>query len=223
MSKVLHLLGDVHGEEEYITPFINNAYVYSDRDFIQIGDWGVAGSGWGENDHPENHLIAAPNNLKVLAGNHDDYNTLEKFPHNLGRFGVHYVGDCKCFFVQGARSVDQARRREHITWWDTEELTYAEASDCLDLWKKECATVKLVITHEAPRIVGEMLLGDEVEPSITSSLLQEMWEYLNPPAWRFGHWHQKWQRHVGDTWFRCIDIGEVETLILDKTGITGVY
>jgi hypothetical protein len=201
---LLRLIGDIHCDLNKINNIKQSAHKYDLT--IQIGDFGV---GFGA----EYYLKEIDSDrVKILAGNHDNYNLLSEYPHNLGRFGVLDCADKKIFFVCGAWSIDQAYRTPNLSWWSNEELSFSEANDCLDLWDRVKDNIDLVISHDGPINVTQHILGSWPRETTTGKLLYEMWKTKEPSMWRFGHWHKKFSKQIGHTEFRCLEINEEEIL-----------
>ncbi len=200
----LRLVGDVHGDYQALNELTQSCQFYDLT--IQIGDFGI---GFGAEKFLDR---VSSDRLRVLHGNHDNWNILKQYPHDLGRFGVFEFAGKQIFFVAGAWSIDHALRTPGYDWWSCEELSYEEADQCLTLWEKVCNDIDLVITHDAPPNVGYHILKAFPTDTHTGRLLWEMFKIHNPPAWRFGHWHKKFQKTIGTTDFRCIDINESEVL-----------
>jgi hypothetical protein len=200
----LRLVGDIHGNVRVVGDLIDSCGDYDLT--IQLGDFGA---GFGT-EHYLNDFD--PANFRVLLGNHDNWDVLKKYPHALDRFGVLQLEDLKIFYVGGAWSIDQAYRIPGLSWWESEELNIVEHEACLELWKKECEDVDLVITHDGPINTGLQILGEMPYQNRTNVFLYEMWRHHEPPSWRFGHWHKCWANQIGLTNFRCLNIDEEEVI-----------
>lgn len=207
----LRLIGDIHGNTGALLGLLHDLNDPSNDDYvIQIGDFGI---GFGA----EKELgFFNPAQLGILAGNHDNYAILENYMHNLGRFGVKEIGGKKIFFVSGAWSIDYAWRTPGVSWWPYEELSMEECEQCLQLWERHCSEIDLVISHDGPLNATSLILGSWPHETNTGRLLWEMWKTYEPREWRFGHWHVCWQKQIGDTHFRCLNIEEEEVIDLEK-------
>ena len=200
----LRLYGDVHGDGKVINDMIQTCHRFDLT--IQMGDFG-AGFGAEYNlDRADSEL------LKVLHGNHDNPQILNKYPHNLGRFGVHEFAGKKIFFVAGAWSIDRSYRTPGVDWWEDEELSYTEAEDCLVLWEQVCGEIDLVISHDGPPNFTQLINGSFPKETHTGRLLWEMWKIHQPPLWRIGHWHKSFSKKIENTHFKCLSINEKEVL-----------
>lgn len=196
----IRLIGDIHGSDPMLNRIISTQQRHDLT--IQIGDFGI---GFGA----ETALKRMDSNkVKVLAGNHDDYNKLAEYPHNLGRFGVFEYNGKKIFYVCGAWSIDWMHRTPGRSWWSTEELSLQEANDCLDLWQNVNKEIDIVITHDGPQEVTKNILGRWPYDTLTGGVFIEMLKIRRPPRWYFGHWHVSYSETINNTKFRCINIDE---------------
>jgi predicted phosphodiesterase len=192
---MVRLIGDTHGEM---------APLFEAADFpgplIHLGDLGFRRS-W---------LKAAQlENLLVVAGNHDDVITARTTPIFLGDFGDlagRLPGVEGVMYIRGALSVDRDLRQENIDWWADEELSEKRLQEAMSFYFD--MKPRVVLTHEAPLVVCHMLLGWELTPSKTATVLWRMLQYHSPDQWYFGHHHRSWERQVGETHFRCLGIEE---------------
>lgn len=203
----LRLIGDLHGDPISINQVIQSLHKYDLT--IQVGDFGI---GFGAENYLKDKVTK--DQLRILFGNHDNYQLLSTLEYNLGRFGVFEFNDKKIFFVGGAWSIDQEYRTPGLNWWDDEQLSYKEASNCLDLWESVCKEISLVITHDCPYTVSHALLKETPHSTFTGILLREMEKIHQVPKWRFGHYHQRFQKNIGKTNYRCLSINEEEILNL---------
>jgi len=204
MAFLLRLVGDIH-ENIHKIDDLKADYLSYDLTIL-LGD---VGFGFGI-EHLINEFQS--DKLKVLFGNHDCYDTLSHYPHNLGRYGLIEIGGKKIFYVGGAWSIDQDKRLPGYNWWGNEELSFVEIDKCLELWEKVGADVDIVLTHDAPIYVVNQLLGQWPIPTSTSQMLYEMWKIHKPKIWRFGHYHISWRKKISGTDFRCLNINEEEVI-----------
>lgn len=204
----LRLIGDIHGDLHEIYSLIQTMYDYDLT--IQLGDFGI---GFGAEDYL---LDLNPEFVRILQGNHDNPSLIKQFPHDLGRFGVFNFYGYKIFFVAGAWSIDQAKRKPGFTWWHDEELGFKEQTDCLDLWEEVCESIDLVISHDCPNDIARWILRKEPFGSATGRLLQEILKIHEPPLWKFGHWHTNFKCRLGKTEFQCLDINKQLVLNIEE-------
>lgn len=200
----LRLVGDLHGDHNAINQMLQTCHWYDLT--IQLGDFGA---GFGA----EAYLpLVDASKFRVLHGNHDNPETIARYPQDLGRFGILEFDGKRIFFVAGAWSIDYAYRTPGLSWWANEELSFGEAEACLQLWEKECKTIDLVLTHDGPPNATQHIKKEFPIETHTGRLLWEMWKIHNPPVWRFGHWHRSWEGKIGDTCFKCLTINEEEII-----------
>lgn len=223
MNNTLKIVGDVHS---WITKGPHGKPSYTDItqgcDYsIQLGDMSF--------DYTILKGID-PDNHKFFPGNHDNFDTIDKSPHYTGaRWGQWTLNNIPFFFCGCGFSLDWKSRLQHQyatgekIWWEEEQLSYTESHQCWEAYK--ALKPKLVITHEAPRSIANILSDPSVlrnfgyDPDTfttsTSELLQSMFEDHQPEMWIFGHYHKSWNQEVNRTWFRCLD--ELEHIDLELT------
>ena len=214
MSSHLRLVGDVHGNiASYIS--LVKEIPYS----IQLGDLGFKYKPWIYDLSADQH--------KVLAGNHDNYDLEDgifanQTEHFLGDYGVHTVPDIgNLFFIRGGNSIDRYNRIAGLSWWPDEELSYEKCQKALDLYSK--LKPDMVISHECPESVIKYVSGlnhwngKPIPPSVTSMVLQYMFEKHQPKLWFFGHHHKSWTMMIDGTQFRCLN--ELEVYDIPKGGL----
>jgi hypothetical protein len=160
----------------------------------------------------ENFLVRRNGKVWFSGNCYDAIAEPEFAPYFLGDYGLLPGSDGKVFFVRGAWSIDKAYRREGISWWRNEELSYKEANDCLDYWEHNCSNVELVLSHDAPINVACSILKQYPVETTTGILLYEMLKIHEPKQWFHGHYHVQWQKKMGNTQFRCLDINQSENI-----------
>lgn len=197
----LRIIGDVHGKsKEYL------ALVGSVEHSIQLGDLDL--------DYDFLDQLDAVKH-RAIGGNHDNYELKEdKFhkqpPHFLGNYGVFASEVGNFFYVRGGRSIDRYRRIEGYDWWPDEELKYSVASEALEEYLK--IKPDLMLSHECPAEIVDMIHFDNsIRPSMTSNLLQRMFEFHKPKLWLFGHHHRSFDEVVDGTRFICLpELGYID-------------
>jgi predicted phosphodiesterase len=200
------IIGDVHGKFEAYKQITNDCE-YS----VQIGDMGLDYSYLFYNLDDKKH--------KFLGGNHDNYDQYPAVKHSLGDYGDREVGGLDFFFIRGAFSVDIGYRlvgthgnmSGYDSWWNQEELNYAQMRDCEELYKK--SKPRVVLTHTAPHqaitdnfsndLLIRLGLGHDF-CSKTSGFLQVLFELHQPDIWVFGHFHKDIKDTINGTEFICL-------------------
>lgn len=215
----MKLIGDLHGNISFLKNYI--AKNTDETPTIIMGD-----VGWGfQTDIDKNDW---PSWLKAIRGNHDDPEVACTHNGYLGDYGQ--LADGKIFYMSGANSVDKAWRLEyHETypqkpkiWWEEEELSEAQLSEALDLYRM--LKPDIVLTHDAPFLCHTVLkeVATLNKPDLvkfgspkgsrTSRTLDKMFEIHQPKQWIFGHWHCSTQFKFHLTSFKCLDVQEVFNL-----------
>lgn len=194
-------IGDVHGKWEHLLDILEPRNQY-----IQVGDFGI---GFGINIPVED----LPSDFYFIRGNHDNEAECKDYPQYLGKYG--YNQDLNVFYISGAYSVDKARRIEGVSWWADEELSWEEANQCIELYKKIKPTI--VVSHDCP-IEHRLLCLPWVSTtsnysSNTVKLLTELMQIHQPAYWIHGHLHISKKTKIGNTQF--IGLDELETFTLE--------
>ena len=184
------IIGDVHGHYKQYHLLLRKA-----QSTVQVGDFGFKYT---------TLLGVDARRHRILGGNHDNYDEVEKWPHFLGDYGVYSIpefGDL--FFVRGGVSIDRHLRTEGVNWWAEEELSMAECYAALAEYSK--IKPNWVITHECPRsIVPYITESSLIIPSRTNQLLEQMFVTHQPNRWVFGHYHKSWNKVINGTHFTCL-------------------
>ena len=214
----LTLIGDIHGKyKEYVSLLIKRENGIENS--LQIGDFGY--------NYSILKYISYHHN-KFFAGNHDNHDDLQNWPHWLGKYGSnkYQIGDIDFFYVGGAFSVDwQIRLRNETlgewpkTWYENEELTMKELENAIEQYKT--IKPKIVISHDCPHSLSNIFskvcvskwgYNPETFRTRTSMALQIMFESWQPEKWFFGHYHNSKTLKVDKTEFRCLDELEIVTI-----------
>ena len=195
-------IGDIHGQ-----PRLHLNVVRNTEYTVQVGDLGFEYDYLNERDVDSEHH-------KFFGGNHDNYDIIDNYPHNLGGFGVHEIPEFgEFFFVRGGWSIDRALRRNresqvgHLLFrknlWDEEELSMQECEQALELYQK--VKPKLLVSHECPlnivQHVGNPRIAegfgyDSVIKTRTNQLLQAMTDFHRPKIHIFGHFHVQFDEYI---------------------------
>lgn len=192
------ILSDVHCDWNRVEQVCR---LYPDQTVVQLGDLGIGFL------RTEFVLGNTPKNFRFFVGNHDNRDLANTMPACLGDFGEFE----NIFFVSGAQSVDRFDRIEGKSWWANEELSYGQASACLDAW--EASDKDIIVSHDTTQSFVEkfMLIYDR---SITRTLLQRMIEIRKPKMVIFGHHHRRYEiNHDGIQYRGIVANG---TFVLDN-------
>lgn len=206
------IIGDVHGKTNQFLDLVSEYRERSSELIIQLGDLGFQKQ-WDE----VKKWCAVNNetNLRIIPGNHDDYDRYFKVLVNYTwvRVAPLLVDDIwiesSYFGVQGANSIDKHLRTENKDWFSNEEMSYARLGEAVDLYIE--AKPRVVFSHTCPSSVKKQLFGYE-ESSRTEQALQFMFELHQPEIHFFGHFHQSVDEVINGTRFICL--AELETFEL---------
>lgn len=195
MKPYLRIIGDAHGKHSEYVAVADKA-----KHSIQVGDMSIHGYGWMKSLDNSRH--------RFFGGNHDQYDLINDSPHNLGEYGVYEIPEFgPVFWVRGGFSLDGKIRKAREwawgkTWWEQEELSYAEARKCLDLYEQ--VKPKMLLSHECPlnivswltnpEFVKQFGFTDPIIKTTTNQLLQEMVEIHPPRIHLFGHFHKAFDK-----------------------------
>lgn len=214
----LKIVGDCHGMDKEFIKLTKDC-----QNIIQLGDFSF--------DYSCLPTITKECNVKILAGNHDNYDLINDYKeYFLGDFGIHNIGNIEFFFVRGGFSVDWQQRADYnwrtgkTVWWEQEQLSYSRMLECLQYYKQ--IKPSIIFTHEAPRQIANLIGNPNVlrnygyDPDIfttnTGELLQSMFEFHQPKLWCFAHYHKYRNINVDGTNFICLP--ELGQITLNKEG-----
>tara|TARA_Y100000034_G_scaffold37672_2_gene46320 strand:- start:1182 stop:1952 length:771 start_codon:yes stop_codon:yes gene_type:complete len=202
------VIGDVHGQPN-IAAYLKRARKaeYS----LQLGDLS------GRNYRFLNELD--PHYHRVLAGNHEVYNTgsewyFRNVPHFLGNFGVWSIPNFPdIFYVRGGLSLNKKWKEARGTWSIEEECTVPELTEAIELY--DYMRPDFMVTHEAPlrmvQYVSDPMVAhnfgfsSSIIRTKTNQALDAMMEIHQPKIWIFGHYHRYLSKHLGGTHFICLN------------------
>ena len=197
------ILSDVHSDWNRVEQVCR---LWPDQTVVQLGDLGIGFL------RTEFVLENTPKNFRFFVGNHDNRTLANTMPACLGDFGEFE----NIFFVSGAHSIDAHDRIEGKTWWANEELSYGQASACLDAWEKNDKDI--IVSHDTTQSFVErfMLIYDR---SITRTLLQSMIEVRKPKMVIFGHHHRRYEIDHDGIQYRGLAINATFVLDSDKKSV----
>jgi predicted phosphodiesterase len=196
-------IGDIHGKWRHYMDIISSA-----ENTIQVGDFGIGFKNPVALETVEEKMTKG--NHKFIRGNHD--NPVLCKEHDLLIDDGSYDCANDMFHMGGAWSPDRARRIEGINWWEDEQLSTAELSQCIDAYAT--AKPRIVVTHDCPESVAYDSFHFYHGPgSRTRQALEAMFECHQPEIWIFGHWHSSLDYTKNGTRFICLN--ELETLQME--------
>jgi hypothetical protein len=168
------------------------------KSYLICGDVGLGFQGY---PYPEKF----PDNIKFIAGNHDNPSCYKKHPNYLGDYG--FIKEIDLFYISGAWSIDYQLRTPGVDWWENEELSYTELQKAIELYK-ECKP-KYMVSHDCPLSVSNNIFHlhwKDRKQSRTSLALDEMFKSWQPEQWGFSHWHCPKIKIINETKFVALDM-----------------
>ena len=142
-----------------------------------------------------------------IDGNHENFDALKEYPVSewnggkvqfitdsiihLMRGQVFTINGKKIFTMGGARSTDQYRRTEHISWWKEEIPSKAEMQEAVNNLEKHNWKVDAVITHCCGTSLLPQVLWTGADSDPLTQFLDRL-EFtfdLKYKVWYFGHYH----------------------------------
>lgn len=214
----LLVIGDSHGHAGMLSRACMLAAELEAGEIWSVGDFGVwpGRAGRGFLDSVEYDAAQAGVMVRVVPGNHDDYDQIDAAlaetddgwahlrPHiAVARRGhVHRIHSTRIMCLSGAASIDGPGglwgpwRGVGDGWWPQEVITDAEAGQACDNIDAAGGGVELMICHDLPDSAGvvgqaDFLLGEQVRGRI-----RRVAEHGRVPLLVAGHWHRHIDRMV---------------------------
>jgi hypothetical protein len=201
--------GDWHQNERWAWQAIMSCTHREPKTILHLGDF----LGFGRGDcnyflnHVERALVEAGGiQLGFVDGNHENFPFLHKFPHDergvaqlrphiawLPR-GLRWEWDGMRFLaLGGATSMDKVHRRPQFSWFQEEEITWAQAEEVI-----AGGPVDVVIAHDVPGgvFVPGLYMGWPEEAMRRAdghrAMLTEIATIIRPAVWIHGHFHKRY-------------------------------
>lgn len=210
---MIFVTGDTHRRMDIqkLEPdcFTEQALLTRDDYVIIAGDFGGIWTGDSDDDEVLDYHENKSYTTLFVAGNHENYDALNKYPvieWNGGR--VHKIRDHvfhlmngqifnlegKTFFIMGgATSVDKIYRVEHKTWWAQEEPGALDYSAAFNNLSKYGNKVDYIITHTVPEKVRKTAFApmkDFIDyDSAVERFLDMIIDEVKYKKWYAGHIH----------------------------------
>jgi DNA repair exonuclease SbcCD nuclease subunit len=147
----------------------------------------------------------------AIPGNHDNYERIFNLPEIkmfgakvyrlwnniffLKRGEIYEIDGKKIFTMGGGFSIDKARRRNRVSWWEEEIPSYFEMQRGLRMLSHYNNTVDYILSHTCSNTVFKKLnelmvldyklYGEEV----LRGYFDEIERKVNFKEWHFGHFH----------------------------------
>lgn len=212
----LLVIGDSHGHAGMLQSACRAAAALGASEIWSVGDFGIwpGRAGRGFLDSVEYDARQADITVRVVPGNHDDYDQIDAALKTttggwaqlrprifVARRGhVHRIHRTRIMCLSGAASIDGPGglwgpwRGPGDGWWPQERITEAEVEvACANI--DAAGGIDLMVCHDLPSsqgVVGQadFLLGEEIRDRI-----RRVAEHGQVPLLLAGHWH----RHIDRT------------------------
>ena len=229
LNKKILVVGDIHSRWKYLNALIKET---NPELILQVGDLGYwprqqgkiseydifLENKYGIKAKPFEQYGIANGDIPIYfaAGNHEDWDSLDKLKNNEVMPNVFYMkfGSCLTLpdgrvvmFCGGAYSIDKEARVLGRDWFEQEIITYADMTNLPDTNKR----VDIVISHTCPEeflvqmsnrnIIYYNQWGKEHRDSSRQALsyIRDTWK---PKYWYFGHFHRYTHGNWKETkWF----------------------
>lgn len=215
---MLYVTGDTHGMEQdtnklWKRPFSQISKNLTKDDVVIIaGDFGwcfnatPTGAESSEERKALDHLEKLPFTTLFIDGNHENFDRLLRYREGeaySGKVGIlrnhvlhlkqrgHIYDICgyKVWCFGGASSTDKQYRTEGRSWWPQEEAAEAEYAYGLEQLKAAGWKVDLVVAHEAPELLSNVILAGVSPLGKLPIYLQDVVGKLSFSRWYFAHYH----------------------------------
>lgn len=216
----IFVCGDTHGvlDSKKIERLkLRHPLTYDDY-IIICGDAGIV---WDKDTIKDtiNYYNNFGTNILFVDGNHENFDLLNSYKVEMFNGGkVHKIAENIFHLMRGqvytllgktiltmggASSHDKNSRQPHISWWEDEEITYADLIEANENLQKYNNTVDYVISHTQPSKVLDELVenltacGESVpyflQPKLNKTqsnmLLDELDNNIQYKKWFSGHLH----------------------------------
>jgi len=201
------ILGDVHGDDQFLDAAVSIAMDNGCDALIQVGDFGY----YPRSEEYKAILKDYPMPVYFIDGNHEDFYSIGKLPQTdlaevrknlyyIRRGSAFKIRNTQTLFLGGAWTIDGSEHTEGLDLFTKEEVISLDN----EVRAINQPRADLVITHDSPLAVN--ISGDTYTQSMRNrESLDRVLEKHTPKYWYFGHWHRKYQAQLGRTVFSCLD------------------
>ena len=139
-----------------------------------------------------------------LDGNHENFDRLNSYPVEAWKSGhIHKINDSvyhlmrgdvfeidgkKLFVMGGAVSIDKEHRREGVSWWGAENVSYSECEYALMNLERYGNKVDFILTHTCPNSFIKKI-SNYIVKDPASDLFDDLKKSIKYKRWYFGHHH----------------------------------
>lgn len=188
---MIRIIGDVHGKVKQFLELLE-----PDKLNIQVGDLSI---NIGDYLTIDNYIKKYAIQLRVVMGNHDNYQNVQFFNNFLLR-GLGTMNKQIGYF-SGAYSIDKHLRVENVNWFKEEELNYSEINERIKILINQNPTI--MISHDCPQSICEQEFGF-TDKTMTRQALELIKNEITPHFWFYGHHHKSSTITVNGTQFICL-------------------
>ena len=221
-NKPIFYVGDHHGDWSQLFWFINRTKIENCY-LISVGDLGIGFKPKKEQINDINRLNIKFKKLNInfmsIRGNHDDPNYF-KGENIIKLSNFELIEDYTIMehsgkliqFVGGAISIDRTGRKEGISYWADEIVTFI---------KDKLQKVDILVTHTAPiwcfpQQFNEMVYGWAREDAYLleeltdeRAVMSEILKVCQPSLHLYGHFHSSWTETINGCKHRLLNINEI--------------
>lgn len=213
------VIGDSHGHAGMLGRACATAVRIGASEIWSVGDFGIwpGRGGTGFLDTVEYDAKTAGITIRVVPGNHDDYDQIDRAlaeedgdwaairPHILiaRRGAVHQVGAFRIMCLSGAASIDGPEGLWGLArwygngWWPQERITDDEVAYANSRIDQAGGSVEMMVCHDVPDT--ETVTGQRDFPAgeAVRGRIRQVAEHGAAPLLLAGHWHRHIDRQVG--------------------------
>jgi predicted phosphodiesterase len=217
MTERIMLIGDTHGDGDWVETCLRRAAELGITTGVQLGDFGLRSGPTGEDfiDHVSISTRETGVTLYALTGNHDNASRIAELEQHRDADGFVTISSprvaggklrwiprghrwtwCGVNFgaLGGAFSVDHRFRTADVNWWPVVEEVQPADIDTLGP-----ESLDVILSHEAPEgadppSMFRLDLHDQVQSRQSRLLLRSGVETTRPALVVHGHWHVRQSR-----------------------------
>ena len=207
---MVFVTGDTHGSET-VGKLDNIAIAYphlTKEDYVIVaGDFGGC---WNSSEERalKERMKRLPYTLLFVDGNHENFVRLSQYPLEKWKGGrvrrllpdvlflmrgqIFEIEEMTFLTLGGAESDDKEKRREGISWWEEESVTYRDVEEALKNISAHSGRVDYIISHTLPSdFLYHPLFADRARrrQNVSEMLLNVVYHNVKFRHWYFGHWH----------------------------------
>ena len=200
---MIYLTGDTHGMIDFdkLPKFFESRPIVEGDVLIILGDCGVL---WNEVDNYTEAYSSLGLPVLFIDGNHENFEMLNALPivekfgakmHQVSKNVFHIlrgeylnIHGVTFLCMGGATSTDKILRKDRITWWSEENISYRDVDNAVEHLKEHDFEVDYVLSHCAPSSVVERMFS--LPHDQNTAALESIKKETNFMKWFFGHYHK---------------------------------